>query len=370
MEKIDILDSVCVRLEDKVQDAISCIEKNVKKVAVVVGEDYHLEGIITDGDIRRFFLEKKDFSLPIKELLEQKKKGPYPSPLRASSQASKEELRKIMEENMIRHIPLVDEKNRICQLITLREVSQSSSPRAIIMAGGYGKRLHPLTQNLPKPMLPVGDRPLIEHTIENLKLAGIHHVYISTHYMPEKIKEHFGNGEEHDINLRYITEESPLGTAGAIRLLEESEEPLLVINGDILTKLDYDTMLRHHQENKAALTVAVKKYDFKVPYGVVESEGFLVKGLVEKPSLSFFVNAGIYLLSPKSLQYIPKEKRFDMTELIEKLLEEKCSVHSFPIVEYWLDIGKHSDYEQAQNDARDGKLERKQVSKKDDHKNT
>ena len=222
------------------------------------------------------------------------------------------------------------------------------------MAGGSGTRLRPLTEDLPKPMLPVGDRPLMEVIIDQLRQSGIGRVNITTHYLPEKITDYFGNGENFGVELNYVSEDRPLGTAGSLGLIDWPRETLLVINGDILTKVNFRAMLDYHQEHRADITVGVRKYDIQVPYGVVECEDQRVCRLREKPNLSFFVNAGIYMLEPSVNEHIPNGQHYDMTDLIERLIHKGRSVVSFPIVEYWLDIGEPSDYERAQKDMKNG----------------
>jgi len=226
----------------------------------------------------------------------------------------------------------------------------------VIMAGGYGKRLRPLTEDLPKPMLPIGGRPLMERIIGQLKDVGIRQVNVTTLYKPEKIKDYFGNGEAFGINLNYIHESEPLGTGGALGLLPKTEEPLLVINGDILTQVDFRAMLDYHREHKADMTVAVRQFGIQVPYGVVECDGPNIRSLREKPEMTFFVNAGIYLLDPPVFNFIPSGERFNMTDLIQWLLDAGRTVVSFPVREYWLDIGQTADYEQAKMDIENGRL--------------
>jgi NDP-sugar pyrophosphorylase family protein len=216
----------------------------------------------------------------------------------------------------------------------------------------------PLTQDLPKPMLPVGGRPLMEHIIEQLQHAGIRHVNVSTHYKAEKIIEHFGNGEAFGVDLQYVNEDRPLGTGGALGLMRPADETQLVINGDIFTQVDFRAMLSFHRENEAEMTVAVRRYEMQVPYGVVECEGARVSRLVEKPQAAFLVNAGIYLLEPSVYPFIPKGQRFHMTELIRWLLDAGRRVISFPIREYWMDVGHHGDYARAQDDVQSGRAGR------------
>jgi len=228
----------------------------------------------------------------------------------------------------------------------------------MVMAGGLGRRLTPLTDEVPKPMLPVGDRPVLEHIISQLKESGIQRINITTHYKSEQIREYFGDGREFGVQIQYVSEDRPLGTAGAVGLIETLEEPLLVINGDILTSVDYRAMLAYHQEHKADMTVAVRKYDFQVPYGILECEGSRVLSVEEKPTYEFFVNAGMYLLQPEIHSFIPNGQPLDMTDLIAKLIAEGRHVVSFPILEYWVDIGEHTDYERAKRDFTEGKLRR------------
>ena len=211
-----------------------------------------------------------------------------------------------------------------------------------------------LTDNQPKPMLPVGDRPLIEHIIDQLRAGGVHQISVSTHYRSNAIKEHLGDGKRFGVEIDYVTEESPLGTAGALNLLHPWDSTLLVINGDILTRLNHKAMLDFHREYNAVLTVGVRQYEVQVPYCVVETDGVDVQRVSEKPVLQFFVNAGVYLLEPEIRSWLSEQSRVDMTDLIRDLSSAGRRVVSFPISEYWLDIGQLPDYERAQADVLDG----------------
>jgi NDP-sugar pyrophosphorylase family protein len=200
-------------------------------------------------------------------------------------------------------------------------------------------------------MLPVGGRPVMEVLLEHLQQAGIRRVNVTTHYLPEKITDHFGDGKAFGVEINYVNEELPLGTGGALGLLPQPTEPFLVINGDVLTRVNFRALLTFHQEHKADLTLAVRQHEVEIPYGVVESDGVLLKGIREKPRMDYFINAGIYLLNPEVYQFIPNGEHFNMTDLIQWLLDAGRRVVCFPISEYWLDIGRHADYLQAQNDA-------------------
>lgn len=342
-----------------IQEAIRAIDGNGKGIVLVADAQGRLEGTITDGDIRRALLAHVPLDQPVSELLQAKRTSPYPRPITASVRASKAELLALMREKVLHQIPLLDDQGRIAGLATMDDLlpDQPSPMRAVIMAGGQGTRLMPLTAQTPKPMLEVGGKPMLEHIIGQLRDSGIHRVNLSLHYRADQIKSHFQDGHAFGVELNYVTEDQPLGTAGSLRLLEQSDEPLLVINGDVLTRLDYRAMLQFHREQHAEVTVAVRKYDVHVPYGVVEPQGAHVRALAEKPTYSFFVNAGLYLLEPGALRSIPQDTRFDMTDLIKLLLAQDRIVASFPMHEYWLDIGHPEEFAQAQNDFNQGKLE-------------
>ena len=256
----------------------------------------------------------------------------------------------------MRHLPLIDSHGQVAGVAVVKagdiaEKKIENLPvEAVIMAGGFGTRLRPFTDNMPKPMLPIAGRPLMERTIERLQKSGINRINITTHYLPEKITEHFGTGKRFGVELNYVSEDQPLGTAGSLGLVGETDEPLLVMNGDILTRVDYKELYDFHKKNGAALTVGVRQYEFKVPYGVIEANDGIVKMLKEKPSYNFLVNAGIYLLEPSVRKLIPPDVRFDMTDLIDQLMQTGGVVASFPIVEYWVDIGQHDDLKRAEND--------------------
>jgi len=352
------LTDLCLTPQTSIRDVIACIERNNKGIVLVTDEERQLLGTITDGDVRRAILAGENLDVPVSELLARKAGSPYPQPVTAPIGTDRGALLQLMQERVIRQVPLLDDDGHVVGLVTLDELlpGQLLPLQAVIMAGGYGTRLRPLTEELPKPMLPVNGRPLMGRIIEQLREAGIRRVNITTHYKPEKIIDHFGNGRSFGVELNYVNEDRPLGTAGALGLMNVSDKPLLVINGDILTKVNFRAMFDYHRKHKADLTVAVRKYDLNVPYGVVENDGAFVQSLVEKPLLSLFVNAGIYLLEPSVHRYIPNGQHFDMTDLIERLLEEKRPVVSFPIVEYWLDIGQPSDYEQVKEDVENDKI--------------
>jgi len=352
------LSDLCIAPGSSIRQAIACIDRNGQGIVLITDEECRLIGTVSDGDIRRAILAGISLDVPVSELLTHRADSPYPQPVTAPVGTERAALLRLMQERVVRQVPLLDDDGRVVGLVTWDELlpDQVLPLQAVIMAGGFGTRLRPLTEDMPKSMLPVGDRPLMELIVEQLCQVGIRRVNIATHYMSERIIKHFGDGHNFGVELNYVTEEQPLGTAGALGLMEVPDEPLLVINGDILTRVDFRAMLDYHREHGADLTVGVRKYDLQVPYGVIECEGARVQQVREKPLLRFFVNAGIYLLEPSVHRYIPNGERFDMTDLIQRLLEEERPVVSFPIVEYWLDIGQPVDYEQAQKDLRNGKV--------------
>ncbi len=348
----------CIPADSVVRDAINALNFNQRGIVLIVDDQMHLVGTITDGDIRRAMLAEKNLDTPISELLAQRVDSPYPKPVTAQKGTESSEILRMMKELVVQQIPIIDKDDRIIDLVSMEELLPGGDlpVQAVIMAGGFGTRLRPLTEDLPKPMLPLGDRPIMERIIEQLRQTGINRVSVTTNYLGEKIKTHFGDGSEFGVDINYVDEDKPLGTAGSLGLMESPDEPLLVINGDILTRVDFRSMLNYHQKYNADLTVAVRQYDISVPYGVIEGDGPYVRRLREKPRYSFFVNAGIYLLDPPVHAYIKGDKKLDMTDLINILLQDERTVINFPVMEYWLDIGQPPDYQQAQEDFKNGRI--------------
>ena len=343
------IDELCIPETATLHQALMTIQRGAKQIALVVDGASRLLGTVTDGDLRRALLAQTTLSSPVAQVMQRSFKA-------GSADLSTAEIARILRSNVIRHLPLLDAEGTLVDLVWISDMLREETVElsAVVMAGGFGSRLHPLTLDLPKPMLPIGDKPLLEILISQLKRAGIKDVSITTHYLPEKIEQHFGDGAAFGVDLNYVSEDFPLGTAGALSFMDHRDKPVLVINGDILTHVDFRALFAFHQESAADLTVAVRPFEVKLPYGVVDCAGSYVTSLKEKPSMSFFVNAGIYLLEPSVLEYIPTEGRYDMTDLIQRLIGEGRSVASFPVQEYWLDIGQHADYERAQEDFRRG----------------
>lgn len=342
-----------------VGDAIARIDANGEGLALLLNDKGELDATITDGDIRRALLSGVTLSDPVDKLIQLGKLPPHDQgPITASTRTPANERLRLMTENVMRHLPIIDEAATVVEIVLLRElVEDHEEPlEAVVMAGGFGKRAMPFTADTPKPMLELGNRPLMERTLENLKHSGIRKVNVTLHHLPEKIRDHFGDGAQLGLDINYVNEDTPLGTAGALRLMEGSEGPLLVLNGDILTNVDLKSFVRFHRDSGSSMTVGVRRYDFPVPYGVVHCNGQRVTALVEKPTTNVLVSAGIYLLEPKVVAHIPADGPFDMPELVNALLESGDDISAFLIHEYWLDIGRPDDYEQAQVDIEKGSV--------------
>ena len=332
------------------REAIACLDSSRLGIVLIVSDDGMLRGTITDGDARRFVLAGSDLEKGVEAVLDGKKGTHFEHPIIGSAGGSRDDWWSLLKKYSVLHLPIVDSEGRVSGLVTRIEFEPARPPgSAVIMAGGFGTRLHPLTEETPKSMLPVGDRPLLEIMIEQLRNVGVGRVHLATHHQSEKISGHFGDGSEFGIDIAYVDEERPLGTAGALGLMEPPTETMLVVNGDILTDLDFRAFMAFHLEHAADLTVAVRQYDLKVPYGVVECDGAEVLSLSEKPVQKCFVNAGIYLLEPAVYEHINAAEPLDMTDLIQRLLNAKRPVASFPVREYWLDIGDHDQYEEARS---------------------
>ncbi len=328
-----------------IAEAIAVLDKAGTGALVLCTHDRLLRGLLTDGDIRRAILQGKSMAAACETIASRR-------PIVATRDISVREALDLMNQHDISHLPVLDAENHVVEFLLRKDLVPEVRPdlSAVIMAGGYGKRLLPLTETVPKPMLPVGNRPLLELTIRQLRRSGIRDVNLTTHYLSESIVNHFGDGEGFGVRLNYLKEDHPMGTAGGLKQMKRPEGTFLVINGDILTGVPFQEMLAYHRKHRAMLTVGVRKHDMQVPFGVVECEDVRITKLQEKPSLSFFINAGTYLLEPSACDYIPEGRPFDMTDLIQKLLDAGRPVVSFPIMEYWLDVGQHEDYQKAQED--------------------
>jgi dTDP-glucose pyrophosphorylase len=347
--------------DSTVADAIAAIDRGGRvSMALVVDKQRRIINTLTDGDVRRGLLAGLGLDAPVSKLFEIKARTPYPEPITARVGTDIATLMQIFQDRCIRQLPLLNKRGAVVDIVIWSDFQRLAEQpfRALVMAGGKGARLRPLTDSMPKPMLPVGGRPVLERIVEQLRGVGVRRIHVATHYQADKIVEHFGDGESFGVDIQYVKEETPLGTGGALGLMDTPDEPVLVINGDILTQVDFRSMFAFHQDQRAEMTVAVRRYDMQVPYGVVECDGVNIRALREKPQLSFFVNAGIYLLEPSVFALVQPQERMDITDLVSRLMAAGRPVVSYPICEYWLDMGQHQDYQKAQEDAVGGKLHR------------
>ncbi|MFD1802490.1 nucleotidyltransferase family protein [Mixta tenebrionis] len=340
-------EKVLIAPHNTILEALNIINKEALRIALVVDANRKLLGVVTDGDIRRGLLK----NLPLTEnITSVMNTTPITAPVGTNSQL----LNRLMEEHSILSIPLIED-NKVVGLETIQtsNVKKKYDNPVFIMAGGFGTRLRPLTNTCPKPMLKIGDKPILEITLNSFINNGFSNFYISTHFMPEVIENHFGDGSLLGVNIKYIHEHQPLGTGGALGLLPEDladDLPLIMINGDILTNIDYESLINFHTDNIADVTVCVREFNYQVPYGVIAGENNRVKSIVEKPIQSFFVNAGIYAISPHVFKSVPKNYRIDMPSLMQNIMEKEGKVLMFPVHEYWLDIGRMDDFYKAQQD--------------------
>ena len=337
------LNGILVSPSTSIREAIRCIDSSAKQIVLVIDASYRLLGTVTDGDVRRGILKGISLDKAVETIMNTHPVTSLPNEDRSSVLAK-------MRAKKIRQIPIVDENGSLIAL----EMQDHLLPNrerdnfVVLMAGGLGTRLRPLTETCPKPMLRIGGRPILEMILENFIECGFRRFYISVNYMADIIKSHFDDGARWGVQIRYIHESQPLGTAGALSLLpEQPTEPLLVMNGDIMTKMNFAQLLDFHREHHAQATMCVREYDFQVAYGVVKINHHTITSIEEKPIQRFFVNAGIYVLEPDALMKIPSNTFFDMPTLFDHLIVAGQETVAFPIREYWLDIGHMNDFERA-----------------------
>jgi dTDP-glucose pyrophosphorylase len=313
-------------------------------ILFVVSEKNILLGSLTDGDVRRGLLRGIDINDKIDRIIQS-----HPKYLRKGDT----DIIKIIDyrNNNLRILPVLDEENKVVDIVNFRKVKSYLPVDVVIMAGGKGKRLRPLTNSVPKPLLMVGDKPIIEHNIDRLLSYGIQNFWLSVRYLGELIEEYFGNGEEKKINMKYVWEKNPLGTIGAVAKIHDFQHDyILVTNSDILTDLDYEQFFKDFVEQDADFSVVTIPFKVNVPYAVLETRGQCVTGFTEKPTYTYYSNGGIYLMKKSMVELIPKSSFYNTTDLMENLIRMNKKVITFALSGYWLDVGKPDDYEQAQQD--------------------
>ena len=320
---------------DSLDRAIKVLHEGGRRIALVSGENDRLLGTITDGDIRRALISQSTVKSPVSLIMNC-------NPVTVDDKVENKEILSLMSSQGFLHMPIVNKDGILCGLETLEHLIKSpkhDNP-VFLMAGGFGTRLRPLTESTPKPLLKVGLKPILEMIIEQFISYGFHNFYISTHFKSAQIRDYFKTGEAYGVSIKYVHEDNPLGTAGSLGLLPDNltDLPLIVMNGDLLTKVDFKNLLNFHHESNTEATMCVREYDFQVPYGVIEIDNYKIKKIEEKPIHKFFVNAGIYVLSKNLVDKIDGKFYLDMTDFLNQELNNG-GVSTFPIHEYWLDIG-------------------------------
>lgn len=313
-------------------------------ILFLVDENNKLLGSLTDGDLRRGFIRGLDFESHLSEFIQ-----PNPKYI----QQGKYDLNEIIElrKKHFSIFPVVNPQFQIINVVNFKHQKSYLPIDAIIMAGGRGERLKPLTDHTPKPLLKIGEKPIIEHNIDRLASFGVDDIWLSVRYLGDQLVDYFGDGSSKGIRVKYVWEDQPLGTAGALGLVDDFlHDHILMMNSDLLTNIDFEDLFLYLQREDADLTVACIPYQVNVPYAVMETEGKNVKGLKEKPTYTHYSNAGIYLMKREIIELLPKQSLFNATDLIELLIAQGKKVVAYPLVGYWLDIGKHEDYIKAQQD--------------------
>lgn len=327
------------------RDAIRCLDQSGLQIAMLVSDTDQLLGTLTDGDIRRGLLRGLELHDSVERIMNA-------DPFVVPPQLGREMVLQLMQANKIHQLPVVDEGRRVLGLHLWEDllVPGKRPNRMVIMAGGRGTRLYPHTENCPKPMLDVGGKPMLEHIIERAKTEGFEHFILAVHYLGHMIEEHFGDGGFLNVKIEYLREQAPLGTAGALGLLERfPDETFMVTNGDVLTDIRYGELLDFHSRHSAAATMAVRLHEWQHPFGVVKTKGVDIVGFEEKPVARSHINAGVYVLEPHALAVLAKDEYCDMPTLFARLQEKSARTIVYPMHELWLDVGRPADLERARD---------------------
>lgn len=326
-----------------IEEAIKVIDQNSLQVALVVDAQHRLLGIVTDGDIRRGILQHIELSEPISRIMNR-------HPKTANQNASRTQILNQMHAESIHHMPIVDDHQVVVGLETLDHLLAlpQQEHAVVIMAGGLGSRLMPYTNECPKPLLKVGEKSILEMILENLASQGLTEIYLVINYKGEMIENYLKDGKTYGVNITYIREQERLGTAGGLSLLpvDKIKHPFIVTNADLITNINYKNLLNFHLQNSAQATMCVKPYKMEIPYGVVQHEGHDFTQIFEKPIHTYLVNAGIYVLNPEILPYIPNNQIYDMVHLFKEVTSRSHKVCTFALYEGWQDVGSVHDYQQ------------------------
>ena len=339
------INKIKLTINSTIKEALQIIDNGAVKFAIVVDSEDKLLGTVTDGDIRRAILDGKTLENSIENIY-------FKTPTVVHVNSTKEEIINICTTKKIYQIPVVDDKNRVVSIKILDELLKPKvhTNKVVLMVGGLGTRLKPLTDTTPKPMLPVGGKPILQTIVEKFVSYGFVNIIMCVGYKSNIIQDYFEDGSKFGANIEYVLEDKRMGTAGALTLLNDEQkpnEPFFVMNGDLLTNVNFENMLDFHIGHNAKATMCVREYDFQVPYGVVNIQNGKIASIEEKPTHSFFVSAGMYMLDSLCIDMIPKDEFYDMPTLFEEMIKNDDNTVSFPIREYWLDIGRIDEYEKA-----------------------
>jgi dTDP-glucose pyrophosphorylase len=329
-----------------IRQAVQVLNESSLKIVLVVDANEVLVGTISDGDIRRGLLKGLELTSTIDSII-------HEDALVVPPELNRSVVLQLMTANKIQQIPEVDDQHRLYGLHLWDEITTppTRSNLMVIMAGGKGTRLYPHTQNCPKPLLPVAGKPMLEHIIDRAKLEGFKHFVLAIHHLGYMIESHFGNGEGRGVQIDYLREQSPLGTAGALGLLHPVPSlPFLVTNGDVITNIRYGELLDFHVRHAAAATMAVHLHEWQHPFGVVQTQGVEIVGFEEKPISRTHINAGVYVLEPAALQLLSADVKCDMPTLFESIKAQGKRTVAYPMHETWLDVGRPDDLKQANSD--------------------
>lgn len=320
--------------KDKIKNAVKKLDKLDNKFCLVLGSKNNLLGTITDGDIRRGLLKNYKMNDQIKKIYNKK-------PVTAKKALSFKQIDNVLKKNNITFLPLINKNKKILDIYDSQKKNKIEliNNYMLVMAGGKGLRLRPLTNKVPKPLLLVNKKPIIEHIIIAAKNEGITNFYISINYLGHKIKKYLGDGSKWGVKIKYLEEKKPLGTAGSISLIKKFNNPIFVTNADILSKIDFKEMIKYHKENRSHITIAAKITYEKDNYGRIVANGNVVKKVIEKLEKNLLINAGIYIIDPKIKKFIKDSEYLDMTDLINLALKKNMKTNVFPIHEKWLDYG-------------------------------
>jgi dTDP-glucose pyrophosphorylase len=332
-----------------IRQVLESIDLGARGIVLLVNEDETLIGTITDGDIRRAILKGISLEDSVENVV-------HHNPVSVKQSMTREEIKDIFIKKAVKDIPIVDNHNKVLDLISINDIllPQGKENPVIIMAGGLGTRLKDLTKEIPKPMLRIGEDPILQHTINNFKQYGYNKILLSVNYKSEIIENYFQDGFAYGVKINYVKETNRLGTAGGIRLAKDYiETPFFVINGDIFTNLNVENMMKFHMENINDITVGTRKHSFQIPYGVINTDNNCINEVKEKPVIDYLINAGVYCLNPKVIELIPDDQYFEITDLINICIERNMRVGSYEIKDYWMDIGKIEDYIKVNEDIYD-----------------